>query len=62
MSLTENNDDWLIKKLDKLAESARDYEERAFFYSMSLTALQQAKRIEQAQGELDGRLWNPSQW
>ncbi|WP_057876494.1 hypothetical protein [Liquorilactobacillus aquaticus] len=58
----ESNNDWLVNRLEELSVSSTDYEKRAFFRSMSLSALQQHKRIEQAQNELDGRLWNPSRW
>ncbi|KRL37301.1 hypothetical protein [Liquorilactobacillus uvarum] len=58
----ENNNDWLAQRLEELSFSSTDYKRRAFFKSMYLNALQQHKRIEQAQNELDGRLWNPSRW
>ncbi|GAJ27467.1 hypothetical protein JCM15457_2457 [Liquorilactobacillus sucicola DSM 21376 = JCM 15457] len=58
----ESHSDWLIQRLDEAADSSMKYENRAFFRAMAATALQQSKRIEQAQGEMDGRLWNPNRW
>ncbi|KRL98104.1 hypothetical protein [Liquorilactobacillus satsumensis] len=55
-------DDWLINQLDLLATQSKRYETRAFFMCMSECAAEQKKRLEQAKGELDGRLWSPKNW
>ena len=36
--------------------------ERALLVATKTLLLEQAKRIEQAHGELDGRMWSPENW
>jgi len=55
-------DSWLYQTAQQLAQTSSDYEERAFFQALSQLALEQEKRIEQAQGEIDGRSWDELAW
>jgi len=40
----------------------KEYKERALLVAAKTLLLEQAKRIEQAHGELDGRMWSPENW
>ena len=51
-----------IQLLDAWISEAKDYKERALLVAAKTRLLEQAKRIEQAQGELDGRMWSPENW
>ena len=53
---------WLIEEIDMAENIATSYEEKAFFQELKLVAKEQMKRIEQAEGELDGSLWSPKKW
>ncbi|KRK16919.1 hypothetical protein MK904_03660 [Loigolactobacillus coryniformis] len=55
-------DSWLYQTVQQLAQDSAAYEERAFFQALSQLALEQEKRIAQAQGEIDGRSWDEKSW
>ncbi|MFD0896718.1 hypothetical protein [Loigolactobacillus binensis] len=55
-------DPWLYQTTQQLAQESTAYEERAFFQALSQLALEQEKRITQAQGEIDGRSWDEKAW
>lgn len=55
-------DSWLYQTAQQLAQDSAAYEERAFFQALSQLALEQEKRIAQAQGEIDGRSWDEKAW
>ncbi len=54
--------DWLLKEVKEAEESGQSYEEKAFFQELENIIKEQIKRIEQAEGELDGTLWSPKKW
>ncbi|MFT8949103.1 MAG: hypothetical protein ABGA11_01955 [Liquorilactobacillus hordei] len=54
--------EWLTAEVSKLATKEEDYKKRAFFEYLTELCEEQGKRIEQAESELDGRLWNPQKW
>lgn len=58
----DENTKWLLKQIDELSDKQKDYEKRAFLLALKKVVLEQQKRIEQAQGELDGRLWDHNNW
>lgn len=53
---------WLLRKCDELAQNTGKYEERAFFNQLKSLIKEQDQRLIQAEGELDGRVWNPGKW
>lgn len=53
---------WIKQEADKAQKSETKYEERAFYYALSSFTDELAKRIEQRQSELDGRIWNHEKW
>ena len=53
---------WLIELCDGLIQDSAKYEDRAFFQQLKAAVLEQDRRLEQTEGELDGRVWNPGKW
>ena len=51
-----------IKLLDAWIIETKEYKERALLVAAKILLLEQAKRIEKAHGELDGRMWSPENW
>ena len=51
-----------IRLLDARMAEEKEYQERALLVAAKTLLLEQAKRIEQAHGELDGRMWSPENW
>ncbi|WP_057896980.1 hypothetical protein [Liquorilactobacillus oeni] len=58
----KSKEEWLVEQLKLMANGQRKYEKRAILMCMSECAIDQKKRLEQAKGELDGRLWSPKSW
>lgn len=54
--------EWLEKQLTIWEQECPDYKERAFIVYSKRLLLEQMKRIEQQQGQLDGQLWSPKEW
>ena len=53
---------WLPVQIQLQKEQATTYEEQAFYTALQQTSDELALRIEQRQGELDGRIWNATNW
>ncbi|MFD1440987.1 hypothetical protein [Lacticaseibacillus hegangensis] len=53
---------WLLDQANTLAEQSKDYEDRAFFTALQAFIQEQATRLDQAQGEVDGRFWDHRRW
>ena len=51
-----------ISLVDTWILEAKEYKERALLVAAKNLLLEQAKRIEQVHGELDGRMWSPENW
>ncbi|MFD1418656.1 hypothetical protein [Companilactobacillus keshanensis] len=58
----DENTKWLLKQIDELSANQKDYEKRALLFALKKVVTEQQTRIEQAQGELDGRLWDHDNW
>ncbi|MGY3749087.1 hypothetical protein [Vagococcus acidifermentans] len=54
--------DWLYAQIASLEASSQQYEDRAFFQELREIVQEQYKRIEQAEGEIDGTIWSPRNW
>jgi hypothetical protein len=48
---------WLEDQLDQLRQSSSSYNDQAFYFALKQLALEQQKRLDQLQRELDGRMW-----
>lgn len=53
---------WLFDQLTDLQKSSVTYQDRAFYIALADLVDQQQQRLEQAEGEIDGRLWQPTNW
>ena len=53
---------WLIEEIKACYLASNTYEKKAFFQEVEKIVREQIKRIEQAEGELDGSLWSPKKW
>lgn len=54
--------EWLKPLIEHSIKETADYHEKAFLQELEKLLHQQEIRIELKQGELDGKLWNPSEW
>lgn len=54
--------EWLKPLIEQSIKETADYYEKAFLQELEKLLHQQEIRIELKQGELDGKLWNPSEW
>lgn len=55
-------ENWTIDLIDNIQAEGVTYEEDAFYTALKEVVKEQYKRIEQAEGELDGSLWSPNNW
>ena len=56
---TEN---WVQEQLNHLMAASKDYRQKALFQETKKLFQEQYQRIEQMEGELDGRIWSPKEW
>lgn len=54
--------EWTRQQINKLINESQDFKEQAFYQALQDTMTEQFQRIEQLQGEVDGRVWNPEKW
>lgn len=55
-------EDWVANALDELTKSAMNYETLALLQETKKLIEKQQLRIKLKQGELEAKLWNPSDW
>lgn len=55
-------EEWLESQLLALASESKDYKQKALMVAAKALLAEQQLRLQQAQGQLDGELWSPSQW
>jgi len=58
----QENIQWALDQLDQLEADSRDYKQKALLLGIKDLLLEQQKRTEQIQGQLDGTLWSPNDW
>jgi len=58
----EENIQWSLGQLDQLIKDSHDYKQKALLMGVQDLLLEQEKRTEQIQGQLDGTLWSPNDW
>lgn len=56
------NLDWLVYQINDLKNKTTTFTNQALLEATKGIAKEQAKRIEQAEMELDGRIWSPNKW
>ncbi|BAP84722.1 hypothetical protein LOOC260_101440 [Paucilactobacillus hokkaidonensis JCM 18461] len=54
--------EWVNQQVAKLIDQSTDFQEQSFYQALQDTLTEQFKRIEQLQGEVDGRMWNVGKW
>ncbi|MGB3160097.1 hypothetical protein [Carnobacterium sp.] len=57
-----DREDWLLLELEALFSSSQEYKQKALLKATMDIVKEQFKRINQMEGELDGRLWSPRDW
>lgn len=60
--MMDENSKWLVAEAKRRADAASDYAQQAFYIALAEFCKEQARQIELAQGEVDGRSWNHEQW
>lgn len=53
---------WATQQLLTLAVQTPQFKEKALYLALAELTEEQQRRIDLAQGELDGRTWKPSRW
>ncbi len=56
------NEEWLLQQIEALEAQETDYKNLALLSEMKNLVKEMHQRIELLQGEIDGRVWNPSDW
>jgi hypothetical protein len=56
------NDSWIHTLIEEQITDSVDYHQKAFLQELEVLLTQQQTRIQLKQGELDSKLWNPSDW
>ncbi|MHA8110231.1 hypothetical protein ACYATP_01760 [Lactobacillaceae bacterium Melli_B4] len=56
------NEAWLIDQLKQFGKDEPDFTDRCLYEAARRLVAEQAKRIQQANDELDGRIWSPNKW
>lgn len=54
--------EWMLSQINYLKEISKDYRQIALYQEFGELIQEQYKRIEQAEGEIDGRSWSPKEW
>ncbi len=57
-----NEQEWCQNQLDEFMQNSHTYPQKALFFSLKQLLDEQYKRMEQTQGELDGKLWDTGNW
>ncbi|WP_430609193.1 hypothetical protein [Enterococcus sp. DIV0876] len=53
---------WMEQIITDATNETNDYHEKALLQGLAELLEEQQQRITTKQGELDGKLWNPSDW
>ncbi|WP_461214259.1 hypothetical protein [Lacticaseibacillus sp. GG6-2] len=56
------DDRWLLQQAQQAEEAATTYEDKAFYLALQDFIREQTRRLDQAEGELDGTLWDHERW
>ncbi|MBS4770316.1 hypothetical protein KG090_03910 [Carnobacteriaceae bacterium zg-ZUI240] len=54
--------DWTADLIEKQKEMSKDYREIALLEAVSQYIQEQDQRIESLNGQLEGKMWSPSNW
>lgn len=53
---------WYQELIQELIQTSTDYQQKALLQASADLLIEQATRLEQMSGELDGTLWSPKGW
>lgn len=54
--------EWMLEQIERLQKESKDYRQIALFQEFGQLVREQFKRIEQTEGEIDGRIWSRKEW
>lgn len=54
--------EWILQELQRAFDESKDYNKRVLIKAAESIIKEQAKRIDQMEGEIDGTLWSPRKW
>lgn len=57
-----DQNEWIVEELERVFQNSRDYKQKALIAAAQQLIKEQALRIIQMEGELDGTLWSPRNW
>ncbi|MGX7394336.1 hypothetical protein [Carnobacterium mobile] len=57
-----DKEEWVLSELESMVANSQDYKQKALLKATIRLIKEQYKRISQMEGELDGKLWSPSNW
>ncbi|WP_018664220.1 hypothetical protein [Heyndrickxia acidiproducens] len=55
-------EEWILQELQRIYDKSQDYNEVTLVKAAQDIIREQAKRIYQMEGEIDGTLWSPKRW
>ncbi len=58
----DDTQDWAVQQLAKMAEAEPAFINKAVLKAAQDLIREQTRRIDQAQQEIDGRIWSPEKW
>ncbi|UJF16184.1 hypothetical protein LZ578_03365 [Jeotgalibaca sp. MA1X17-3] len=56
------HEEWMKQQIKELERKSSDYRQKALYQEFLKLIEEQYKRIEQTEGEIDGRMWSPKEW
>ncbi|MFD1125709.1 hypothetical protein ACFQ22_10150 [Lentilactobacillus raoultii] len=56
------NKDWAVEQLAKMAAQEPSFVNQSILKATQALIAEQTKRLDQAQQEVDGRIWSPDKW
>ncbi|MDX8045818.1 hypothetical protein SH601_07420 [Gracilibacillus sp. S3-1-1] len=57
-----NENEWILEQLNQALQTTDDYYERTLIKACQDMLTEQAKRIDQMEGEMEGTIWSPKRW
>lgn len=58
----DEKNSWIVNELEQAFDASREYKQKALLLATKELIQEQATRIEQMKGEVDGTMWSPKQW
>jgi DNA-directed RNA polymerase beta' subunit len=59
--MTEENE-WMIQQLQQIFAQTDDYYQRTLIKAAQDIIVEQEKRMDQMEGEMEGTIWSPRKW